>query len=90
MRHTPQNMFMPPEGEEMTGCDPVRPELRIDSRAFRDDNEKHFFNKLLEVERRFSGPIWIESGWRNLMKKENRLADPSLNESTSDMQTRGV
>jgi hypothetical protein len=32
------NMFMPREGEEMTGNDPIDfPELYIDRRAFRDD-----------------------------------------------------
>jgi hypothetical protein len=33
-----RNMFMPLEGVEMTGYDPIdSPELWIDSRAFRDD-----------------------------------------------------
>ncbi len=32
---------MPLEGVEMTGSDPVRPELHIDCRAFRDDNQAH-------------------------------------------------
>ena len=39
----PPKMFMPLEGVEMTGCDPVQPELHIDSRAFRDDTYRDIY-----------------------------------------------
>jgi len=35
-----RNIFMPPEGVEMTGNDPHHPEMHIDRRAFRDDRSK--------------------------------------------------
>ena len=35
-----RNIFMPPEGVEMTGNDPHHPEMHIDRRAFRDDSDR--------------------------------------------------